>query len=286
MQSSIPNFSRIFKVTFFDFHKVQFQAIGLLIAIIINVVFYLLTQQLGPVTTWGQISNAVSSLLVAVILLLTAAGISRMIKADLLNESPVSNREAIEFLKKNAWTIIITPFLLLLSVAIIIGLEAIVSLVGFVPVIGPLLLAMLTIPGVIINVVLAIILLVGSKLIPSIVAIEETNITDTVKLTYQTCKNEPLRVAFYAGMLTLIGIGIFILPFLVFFTGLVLTGALHWSVLTSWFQGFTYTGVIPSLFILITGLSILAMTSLVIALPLTYFQGVYTYIYLSFKNKF
>jgi len=286
MQSSIPNFSRIFKVSFFDFHKVQFQAIGLLIAIIINVVFYLLTQQLGPVTTWGQISNAVSSLLVAVILLLTAAGISRMIKADLLNESPVSNREAIEFLKKNAWTIIITPFLLLLSVAIIIGLEAIVSLVGFVPVIGPLLLAMLTIPGVIINVVLAIILLVGSKLIPSIVAIEETNITDTVKLTYQTCKNEPLRVAFYAGMLTLIGIGIFILPFLVFFTGLVLTGALHWSVLTSWFQGFTYTGVIPSLFILITGLSILAMTSLVIALPLTYFQGVYTYIYLSFKNKF
>jgi len=286
MQSSIPNFSRIFKVSFFDFHKVQFQAIGLLIAIIINVVFYLLTQQLGPVTTWGQISNAVSSLLVAVILLLTAAGISRMLKADLLNESPVSNREAIEFLKKNAWTIIITPFLLLLSVAIIIGLEAIVSLVGFVPVIGPLLLAMLTIPGVIINVVLAIILLVGSKLIPSIVAIEETNITDTVKLTYQTCKNEPLRVAFYAGMLTLIGIGIFILPFLVFFTGLVLTGALHWSVLTSWFQGFTYTGVIPSLFILITGLSILAMTSLVIALPLTYFQGVYTYIYLSFKNKF
>ncbi|MFC1596097.1 hypothetical protein ACFL4D_02285 [Candidatus Margulisiibacteriota bacterium] len=287
MQSNIPHFSKIFKVSFFDFHKVQFQAIGLLIAIVTNFVFNLIAGKTGATTLTGQIINTVGSVLTVIVVLLTASGVSRMIKADLLNESPVSNKEAIEYLKQNAWAIIITPFLLVLSAALIVGLEALLSLTGFIPVLGPILLALFTIPAVIVNVVLAIILIVGSKLIPSIVAIEETNIIDTLKLTYQTCKDEPLKVAFYAGMLSLVGIGIFILPFLVFLTGLLITGAFHWSVLTGCFNNIMYSwGVVPLIFVFITGLSVLIMGSLVVSLALTYFQGVYTYIYLSFKNKF
>ncbi|MFC1478474.1 hypothetical protein ACFL57_03350 [Candidatus Margulisiibacteriota bacterium] len=287
MQSSIPNFSKIFQVSFFDFIKVQFQAIGLLISFIIYIIFYLITQNAGVETIAGQITNAIGSILVALVLLLTASGVSRMIKADLLNESPISSREAIDFVKQNLLSIIIAPILLTLFAALVLGIEALLSLIGFIPVLGPLVLAIFTIPAVIVNVVLAIILIVGSKLIPSIIAVEETGIIDTIKLAYRTCKDEPLKVAFCAGMLTIVGIGIFILPVLVYISGLLLTTAFHWSILSNCLNTIFYNwGIMMFIFFFITGTSVLVMTSLVIALPLTYFQGMYTYIYLSFKNKF
>ncbi|MFA5928117.1 MAG: hypothetical protein WC838_02295 [Candidatus Margulisiibacteriota bacterium] len=287
MQSNIPNFSKIFKVSFFDFNKVQFQAVGILAAIVINVGSSVLVSRLGETSTAGQIANAVGGLLTAIVVLLTAAGVSLMIKADLLQESPVSSKEARAFIKRKFWPIIISPFLLLLTVLLLLGVQALLSFVGFIPFVGPIILAVCTIPAVILNVILAIALIVGSKLMPSIIAVEESNTIDTMKLTYQTCRVEPLRVAFYAGVLTLVGIGIFILPALAFLFGLLLTGAFHWSVLLKCYNSMLgYWSLDLMAFWFITGLSVLVMASLVIALPLTYFQGVYTYIYLSFKNKF
>ncbi|MFH1429542.1 MAG: hypothetical protein ABIH39_07350 [Candidatus Margulisiibacteriota bacterium] len=287
MQSSIPNFSKIFQVSFFDFIKVQFQAIGSLIAFVLLLMFIMLLQYFGWGTPMGYITLLIGITLISIVILLTATGVSRMIKADLLNESPISSREAMEFLKQNALSIIATPFLLILFIALVLGVEALLSLIGFIPVLGPLVLAIFTIPAVIVNVVLAIIFIVGSKLISPIIAIEETGIIDTLNLAYRTCKDEPLKVAFYTGMLTIVGVGVFILPVLVYILGLFLTSAFHWSMQLNCFYSIYYSwGIMQFLFFFITGASVLVMTSLVIALPLTYIQGMYTYIYLSFKNKF
>ena len=287
MRESIPSFSKIFKVSFFDFQKVQFQAIGLLLGLVFYIVCYLLSIKVGSETIFGQVINILGCVLLVTILRLTSAGVSKMIKADFLSESPVSNSEAISFIKKNAFAILLTPILIANLAGAIVGLEALLSFIGYVPYIGPIILAVLTIPVVIINVVLAILFIVGIKLVPSIVAVEESNTLETIKLAFQVCRVEPLKVAFYAGILTLVGIGIFILPFIVFGLGLLLTGAFHWTVLRYFSNLYIESwGIMPYLFFGITGFSVLAMGSLVISLALTYFQGVFTYIYLSFKNQF
>jgi len=287
MRESIPSFSKIFKVSFFDFQKVQFQAIGLLIALVFYIICSLLSIKVGALTIFGQGLNILGNILLGTILLLTSAGVSKMIKADFLNEGPVSNSDAISFIKKNALAILLTPVLILILAATIVGLEALLAFIGYIPFIGPIVLATLTIPVVIINVVLAILFIVGIKLVPSIIAVEESGTIETIKLAFQVCRVEPLKVAFYAGILTLVGIGIFILPFLVFGLGLLLTTAFHWTVLRYFSNLYIESwGLMPYIFFGITGFSVLAMSSLVVSLALTYFQGVFTYIYLSFKNKF
>jgi len=284
MVGSVPNLSTLFRVSFFDFQKVQFQAVGVLLAAAANILLAWLTGLAGAATVTGIILNVLEGMIPAIILLLSGAGVARMIKADLLKEAPVSTKDAMDFLKKNLLAIICSPFVLILFIALILGLEALISVIGFIPIIGPLALAVLTIPAVIVNVVLVIIILVGSKLLPAIIAVEETRTIDTIRITYQVCKDEPLKVAFYAGMLSLIGIGIFLLPFLVFFLGLAFTCTLNWSVLYPLAMSLQCDPV-QYLFLMIAGVSALIMGSLVLALPLTYFQGVYTYLYLSFKDR-
>ena len=264
----------------------QFQAIGLLIALVIYLSCHIIAFKFcGDLA--GQILNIIGNIVMVIILLLTAGGVSKMIKADLLGEGPVSNAEALSFMRKNALAILLSPFLLLLFVAAVLGVEALCAYVGYIPFVGPIILALFTIPVVIINVVLAILFIVGIKLVPSIVAVEESRTFETMKLAFQVCRVEPLKVAFYAGILSIVGIGIFVLPFLVFALGLLLTTAFHWTVLThfnnTFFESWRLTDY---LFFGITGFSVLAMGSLVVSLAITYFQGVFTYIYLSFKNKF
>lgn len=287
MRESIPSFSKIFKVSFFDFHKVQFQAIGLLVSLILNIVCSILSAKLGDYTVVGKIINIVGNTLLITGILLSSAGVAKMIQADFLGESRVTNIDAINFIKKNAIAILCSPLLIILMIIVLIGIEAMLAFIGYVPFIGPLILAVFTIPVVIINVVLAILLIVGIKLIPAVVAVEESRTFETIKLALQVCRVEPLKVAFYAGILTIVGVGIFILPFIVFGFGLLLTTAFQWTVLKYYSNLYIESwGMIPYLFFSIAGLSVLAMASLVVSLALTYFQGVFTYIYLSFKNKF
>lgn len=286
MRENIPSFSKIFKVSFFDFQKVQFQAIGLLIAIVTCIICTLISTKLGSYTLTAQAINLLGNILLGVILLLSSAGVAKMIKADLLGETPVTYSDALNFIKKNALAIVASPALIVLALALIIGLEALCAYIGYIPYIGPIILAVFTIPVVILNVVLALLFIVGVKLVPSIVAIEESRTLETIKLALQICRVEPLKVAFYAGILTIVGVGIFVLPFIVFGLGLLLTAAFQWTVLKYYSSLYIESwGVMPYIFFGITGLSVIAMGSLVLSLALTYFQGVFTYIYLSFKNK-
>ena len=287
MRESIPSFSKIFKVSFFDFQKVQFQAIGLLLGLVLCILCTLVSMKLGSDSIIAQAVNMLGNILLGIVLLLSSAGVAKMIKADLLGESPVSNSDAINFIKKNALAILASPILIILALAAILGLEALLAFIRYIPYIGPIILAVLTIPVVIINVVIAILFVVGVKLVPSIVAVEESSTLETIKLAFQICRVEPLKVAFYAGILTMVGIGIFVLPFIVFGLGLLLTTAFHWTVLRYYSNLYVESwGLMPYIFFGITGFSVLAMGSLVVSLALTYFQGVFTYIYLSFKNKF
>lgn len=282
--SNILNLAKIFKVSFFDFNKVQFLAISILISIVSFflcnfLAFYL---KFKPILYLGLI-------LIFFFMQFVSVAVVKMLKADMLKESPVNYKEAFLFLKKHAITIIFTPLLVLLSILIIIGLEMLFSLVIFIPYIGPLLITFLTIPVMIVNVVLLIIISIGSFLVNSIIAVEETNCLETLNIVYKTCKKEPLKIAFYFGILFLIGFAIFLFPILVFVASIFFTFVLwlipsYWTLFPNAYFDPNFFLMLPFWYWLINFFFIAVMSSLILALPLTYLYSICTQIYLAFRK--
>ncbi|MBT4511569.1 MAG: hypothetical protein HOC20_05090, partial [Chloroflexi bacterium] len=153
--------------------------------------------------------------------------IARSIKLELREGRRQTFREGLEFLQRNIASLSLYALLLVgLILAALLG-GALLSAIGLIPAVGPVLYGMLIFPVSIITSVVAIIillfLLISSFVFPAHVAIEETSLIETVKHMADLVRHRGFFIFGCQVLSSIVGLWLALLVNLVFIGGLILS---------------------------------------------------------------
>ncbi|MFH0887323.1 MAG: hypothetical protein V1843_04065 [bacterium] len=268
----------------FDMKKMVFMLVGLIIA------------ALGIILN-SLVNNVIVGLLGAiwhyVFLMLTLGGVCFLIYQDLKGKGKSSIKDAIDFVKNKAVALIFTPLVLLLGIALVVLIEfGVVWVLSLIPMLGEILVALIIIPMLIINVVLAMALFLGNALIPAIIAVDDSGIPATITKIFEVVRGAPILLISYLFIAMIIATFAVVGVVLVYVGGLFITvGALYpmlMKVVTTVQMGAYMGDAIPmsiNIAGIIGGISIGIVTALVLSFVWVVTQGIYTAVYMAIKEE-
>ena len=133
-------------------------------------------------------------------LLLAATAVSRAAYEDLRGNLMFQAREAVLFTRTNRWTVFISMLALFFLVLIFIVSFALAGLVGRIPAVGPLFVALFSIPLFfwgLAGIAVLITFLIGLTIVPAIVGCLEEDVLETVIQTFITIWSKPILFLWY-----------------------------------------------------------------------------------------
>ena len=148
-------------------------------------------------------------------LMLSLTGVCRIFLKQLKGNDFFSGKDASKFIFKHKYAVILTPITILLIIIFFLLLASVFALVGKIPVIGGLTLAILYIfyfLGSIFTILSAFVLFTSFLFTPSIVGLYEEDTMGSVFQTYSITFSQTWRIIFYniiLAILIVIGIEIF-----------------------------------------------------------------------------
>ncbi|HEC78372.1 MAG TPA: hypothetical protein ENI34_04415 [candidate division WOR-3 bacterium] len=149
--------------------------------------------------------------------LLSGVAVSKITYEQLKGDDFYEIKEAIKFALKNGKSAILAPFVLIISIIILIALGLILGLITLIPYAGQLILALMAIPAFAASmfiIYLTIVTLVCLNIGPAIVGETANDTFDTLFESFSVINDQPWRFIFYEILLKAIVIaGVFILGF-------------------------------------------------------------------------
>jgi hypothetical protein len=200
--------------------------IGVVVAIL-SVLIFQISISLASSPVGLGILIVISGVLSLLIGHIGNALIARSIKLELREGRRQTFREGLEFLQRNIASLSLYALLLVgLILAALLG-GALLSAIGLIPAVGPVLYGMLIFPVSIITSVVAIIillfLLISSFVFPAHVAIEETSLIETVKHMADLVRHRGFFIFGCQVLSSIVGLWLALLVNLVFIGGLILS---------------------------------------------------------------
>lgn len=149
--------------------------------------------------------------------LLSGVAVSKITYEQLKGDDFYEIKEAVKFALKNGKSAILAPFVLIISIIILIALGLILGLFTLIPYVGQLILAVMAIPAFAASmfiIYLAIVTLVCLNIGPAIVGETANDTFDTLFESFSVINDQPWRFILYEILLKAIVIaGVFILGF-------------------------------------------------------------------------
>ena len=200
--------------------------IGVVCAILSVLIFNILLA-LGSRPIGLAILMLISGILSVLIGQFGSALIARSVKLELEEGRRLTLGEGMKFLQRNITSLALYILLLVgLILAALVG-GAILSSIGLIPAVGPVLYGMLISPISLITgvaiVVTVLFLMISSFIFPAHVAVEETPLIETVKHMIDLVRHRGFFIFGCQMLSSIVGLGLSLLVNLVFFGGLILS---------------------------------------------------------------
>jgi len=268
----------------FDSKKIFFQLSGVIIALLGFFVFSWLG---SGIKNLEILFNILGGIWLYMVLVLTHGGTCRMFYVELSSREKPSLPQTIKFVKDRALSLIGSPLLLLLSMALILVAEfASVWLLGKIPALGEILNALLCLPLFALNALIALLLLFGTALAMAIIAVDEFKAADTVKRIFEVVKKSPIYLILYYSFATLFLLLVILGVLITYFISLSLTSGIFWPITSALASGtFLATSLSSKIAVILLFVVLAFISALVFSYILVAIQGINTAIYLSIKER-
>jgi len=267
----------------FDLRKIHVQLVGMIIGLVLCLLFLLVGAMMQQ-SFLMMLFIALAVVSVYVASTITQGCVCRMIFRDVVSGEKVSFVKAFKFGWEKMWVLVLSPLGLILMISIVGLIEYLIFLMGRIPAFGPIILAILLVPLFITNVILVLIFLFGLWLIPAIVAIDETNIGDTLRTIYQAARKAPILLLIYLAVSS-----IMILMFLTWMLVVIFDGAFLTSLVLSEIIASVESSLILSIPMWITliigAVSLFVAVAYILSYLIVLVQTIPTSIYMAVKER-
>jgi hypothetical protein len=206
----------------FSAKKIWMSSLGLLFALagyaVLTYIAYL-TAGVDIITTWQNfrllpfplpydypfpwyswVLYAVGMAFFLTTMLLTGTAVSRVAYEQLRGDEFYESREAFRFAFRNAGAVVSSPLLILGFIALIVAMGLVLSLVGAIPLIGEIVVALLAVPAFIASLFITYLLVVFAFSImmgPSVVGATHNDTFDTLFEVFSCVNEQPARLIWY-----------------------------------------------------------------------------------------
>lgn len=210
----------------FDLEKLGTGALGLTAAALAYGVFHWMGAATGDKQA-HRVFAAIGWIVFTCICVLFSGLIARMTTTQLLEERRATMAEIREFLRHRWTTLLSIPLAFGALALVMLGLEAMMGLVGAVPGAGPIFYAasfLLAFLLSLVAVMTVVVHTVGAFLYPSIVALRGVGAVGAIMEVVETARRKPLYVLFYEAMVGVVG------ALMTIIIGAVVWASLHLTV--------------------------------------------------------
>jgi hypothetical protein len=283
MQIGVAEVSKLLEISVFDWKKIRFQALALFLALLLWSAFVFGGSKVTglPEKIFGWLANIS---LISVVWL-SWAGVAKMVKENLLGNKTPSEQAVLSFLKKNLVDLLSAPVVLFILLVLLFIFEYSLSAIGRLPWIGSVILGLLTIPMFFFNCVVIMLGTIGMKMMPSMIAVDETNPSATLRKFFEICLKQPIRLLVSAGLTVLVAMSVILPLLLLLLVGTMMTTGFQWTAWTNVsLFGMGHLSLGLSLFLFLEAICFMAIIAMLMAYPMVYAQAALTSIYLDVKK--
>jgi len=188
----------------YDSKKILFAVCGFLLALIGLGIFMGLGMMLADNMFISIPLMVLGHIWLLIVIMGTYGGIARMAQSEILGKGPISAKDAFVFAKSKIWTLTFAPILLILAIVMVIAVELLISwILSLIPVVGPIVAALLVIPVVGINLLISLMAFLGLSFLAPVIASDELGPINAIKKVLSLAKKEPIQMIIYLGLFTL-----------------------------------------------------------------------------------
>ncbi len=267
-----------------DWHKVAFAAAGLLLGVIGYCIFmFPLAQNFADQdnTALFFLCAALGEIWLLACVIPTYGGLARMFGQEMTGQGKISAWEALAFAKKNFWKLLFTPIVLILACAGVIAIELFVAwILSLIPVVGLSLAALLTLPYLLINLILALAFLFGANLCFAAIAVENSSLLQTIARVVNLFKAQPIKAVLFYTLALLFGL-LFVYMIILFTAGGVLLAGVGILPVSLSIMG----GSLVSIPSIIVGISLLIPAAALAAYLVCTLYAIHMAIFLALKDN-
>jgi hypothetical protein len=192
-----------------DKRKLGLAFLGIVTAVFGGGLFWYLGALLGDNLILTALFGFVGMLIVYVVATTFSGSLAWMGWQELAEDNRVTIKEALAFGRNNIVKLVLSPFALVLFGLAVIVAQLLLLLLGRIPYLGDLLVAVAFLPLILINTLLFIFMAVGAWMIFPVIAEEQRSVSKTIGRIVALVRSSPARlISYYLLALVIIGIAL------------------------------------------------------------------------------
>jgi len=206
-----------------DRRKLTLAFAGILLSAIGSGIFVWAVQQVSDSLALSAIFSLFGLLVAWVVISLFAGAITQLSYGDLAGWSPRGLADALLSALQHLPSLLFAPLLLGLASVGVLLMELVLMLLGRIPYLGELLVAVLFLPAVLLNALMFVIVFAGTWLVYPVAMGENAGVLQTLRRVIDITRRNPARILTYLGMTVILSLLLVVVLLALAFGAYVLT---------------------------------------------------------------